>query len=576
MNVLNQWTRQAQELFAEMPLQSKLMAGLLLAAIGVSTAFLVRGSKNASMEYLLSGTVFNDMELHRIENALSSKGLRDYDIVGKRIKIPSLQRDAYIKAIGEAKAIPQRLGNPQMDSLLSGNMFDSELQRRLKNQTGREQAISEALERLPYVDEAWVTYDEQREGFARDYRRTAAVYIRPASMALDISQARNIAKQVKNSFAGLEYQDISVLDLMSGEWFGGSEDPLNSEDGIYHHRKQAEEEKLRRKALSLLSHYGEVKVEVNVELDPMLREATEQTKFDEKPIAISSQTTKKDSDTSRPSVGGRPGAEPNAGANRGGSLASSSESSSKVKEATESEKRIAGQTKSLVERVGLGIQRATFAVSIPRSHFRKEFERKWIEEHPKDDVKDMPPPPKGELESIRNNAFKEVQSALANLIPQVRGGEDKFPLVMVNDYFDEEPIPPPVKTASQVALAWAKESWQTMAMFGLGLLALLILRSALNAQPKPNDEEFARGFGVSIDPTLDRREIGREPDDIQEADGEVAASRQGQGVSGAEAESGPIRLQTTGGQVREQLTEIVRNDPSAAVNILRSWIGDAA
>ena len=46
------------------------------------------------------------------------------------------------------------------------------------------------------------------------------------------------------------------------------------------------------------------------------------------------------------------------------------------------------------------------------------------------------------------------------------------------------------------------------------------------------------------------------------------------------SESEPIILQrrtsSTGGSLRDELTTMVREDPDAAANVLRNWIGDAA
>ncbi len=59
---------------------------------------------------------------------------------------------------------------------------------------------------------------------------------------------------------------------------------------------------------------------------------------------------------------------------------------------------------------------------------------------------------------------------------------------------------------------------------------------------------------------------------LQDEDAEATA---GEGEESAEAEAAK-KFQLTGEKVRDELSQIVRDNPTAAVNILRTWIGDAA
>ncbi len=106
-------------------------------------------------------------------------------------------------------------------------------------------------------------------------------------------------------------------------------------------------------------------------------------------------------------------------------------------------------------------------------------------------------------------------------------------------------------------------------MVGVAIFAILVLRSAVSAQPRTRDEEFARGFGVQIDETMVGNDLTAM---MEEEEGVESESSEESG----NADSPARRFTMTGEKVREELAQIVRDNPSAAVNIIRNWIGDAA
>ena len=86
-------------------------------------------------------------------------------------------------------------------------------------------------------------------------------------------------------------------------------------------------------------------------------------------------------------------------------------------------------------------------------------------------------------------------------------------------------------------------------MIGLGLVSLLVLRSMVRAAPGG-----ARKRAVQI-------RVAAEPEaDAGESPESVAARRL-------------RRFTGSGPSLRDELSELVQEDPDAAANILRSWIG---
>ena len=543
-----------------MPPTSRVMAGLLVAAIVVSMGFLVQGGSSERMEYLFGGQLFSDMEMHKAEMAFSSAGLKEYERNGNRIQIPSGSKDIYVKALVDGNAFPKDLSAPISAALDSGNMFDSMEKQREKLKHGKSNALRLTLMQLGYVEDALVFYDEKTEGFVGDTLRTASVFIKPVyGHSLSADQKRNIARYVQSAYAGLPYENISILDTSTDSGFSGASDPLTSEEQMAYTMRRQVEEDYKRQVRNLLADYGDVRVEAHVELDATLRHATESIKYNDKPIAVQTNVARRDSENQRSSPSGRPGAEPNAGPNQAASLASANTNTSTSKNSEESEQRITGHEATLIEKAGLEVKQVSLSVLIPRSFYKKAFDRQWLELNP--DSTDPPPAiTPSDLTRIEEETRVKIENQLTPLLPPEPPGGDRFKRVSVQDYFDEAPIEFVEPSFSQTAIAWLAGSWQTIGMFGLALVALLFVRSVVKSTPiESADSDFKRGFDIPLDGVFDL-----DDDALQEdTDGN------------SETGSKP-KLVTTGSTVKQDISEMVREDSDAAVNVLRKWISDAA
>ena len=109
MSLLKQSTGQAREAFAAMPMQSRIISVLLVAAIGISLAFLFRGADGKKKQLLFGGRSLSEQELDAIEVALSSAGLNEWEREGRRITVPSETKSAYFAALQEASSLPVSL-----------------------------------------------------------------------------------------------------------------------------------------------------------------------------------------------------------------------------------------------------------------------------------------------------------------------------------------------------------------------------------------------------------------------------------------------------------------------------------
>jgi flagellar M-ring protein FliF len=554
MNPLNQISKQISELIASMTPAARIMAGLMFATVVVSLGWIVSVQQNSSYEYLFGGQVMTESELKQFETAFGTAGLPDYQRDGLRIKIPSGKKDLYLKALSDSNAMPGEWGSEIKGALVSNNPFESTEMLTLRYEVGRERELARIIERMANIDYASVEYDEKRHGFARNIDRTCSVQVQAlGKRAIDPGIIKNIHQMTVSYFAGLKPENVTVTDL-SGSSYVGSSDPMAADNSPYLQAQMDWESKYRDQLSQLLNIYGEVKLAVAVDLDPTLKKEQEQLKFDPTVTTLESTTSKKDAENSKPTPGGRPGTEPNAISNQPQSLATNSnQQTSKTKETSENQHGVAGHEASMTTTAGLVPQAVRVTVGIPESYFGKVYKTR----HP--DFKETDEIPAADLALLNTDTEKKVRSAVEGLLKSVRAGEERFPLVSYYSYTDL-PLPPiPTPSVTSQAVAWLADSWSTLALFGIVLMTLLMMMGWVKAQTTaPRDKEFAQGFGLEV-PAIAGDEL-----DL------------GEGTTTEATEEGGPKFQVTGGEMKEDLTTLIKQNPEIAVNLLRTWIGEAA
>jgi len=124
--------------------------------------------------------------------------------------------------------------------------------------------------------------------------------------------------------------------------------------------------------------------------------------------------------------------------------------------------------------------------------------------------------------------------------------------VVVLDSLPAPTIEPPSLASN--AGSWFGRYWNTLAMLGVAMFSLLILRSAVNGKQADPGNASAAGPALALQ--------GDEP----QAKGDASSEQQ--------EERPKLRLRK-GNSLKDDLADIVRDDPDAAADILRAWIGKA-
>ena len=359
-------------------------------------------------------------------------------------------------------------------------------------------------------------------------------------------------QQIRTYVAGyyaIGLDDVTITDLNGNVTFGGdraTREP-NGPQTEYAEAKRDYESYWKQKIEECLAVYPGVVVGVNVEVDPELGSESRKVVVDPQPTAVESNTYRKTTEN-RPAPGGRPGAVPNeVASNTPRSISSVSAQESTLDENREQQVSVPGHEQTVRKKAPLIPTSVTATVLVPESYIENLWKQKNPEatEGPKD--VDLEPISTPLIESIK-------KTVLSTLPPPPADSTSTTSLVEVTTFVDlpaPEVEPPSFATTAQY---WFTNNWQNLGLVGLGLLSLLMLRSMVKSNvPTPATSSVALPAAP--------KKAADEPVQDEPAPEPIILQR---------------RQHPAGGSLRDELTAMVKEDPDAAANVLRTWIGDAA
>jgi flagellar M-ring protein FliF len=550
MDFLNKALTQLNDLFKSMSPGARILAGLLMAVVVVSLAWLFNQGAAGADGYLMGGRPFSANELPAMEAAFAQAGLGAYQIDGNLVRVPKGQEHVYMAALADGGALPMGF-HDYLDKAAANadSPWLSKHQREEIIKNARQRELALIIRSMPGVENAAVHYETKREGGlrARDIT-TASVSVKPqGNQPLDRGRVPMIRHLVASAI-GIPPDRVTVVDLTGRAYPGGSAgDAFGGAENPYIATMETFQEGFKAKILDALAYVPGVTVNVNVELDKELRRHEERVKVDPKAVQVSSTEETLTETTSSAPPGGRPGAVAQAsGANSAAVLqAASSGTRSENEKAMRREQSVVSTDSSSVDQAGLTPTRVTVAVGVPQSYFVSI----WKLAHPTPSGQAELTPDPAELKQIQQEQTTNIVNHVGHLLPKPAATIDPTPLVTVTTFPDTFKAELPEPASSDQALAWLGQYWTTLGMIGLGLFSLLMLRSLVRSPTTSSQPQWA-----STESSTQASAIGEEP-------GADAAPKR------------PKRSFGKGPSLRDELTELVQEDPDAAANILKSWIG---
>ncbi|WP_347245858.1 hypothetical protein [Thermogutta sp.] len=546
MDFLNTTWQQLRDLFLGMTPGMRITTALLFAAVIISLGFLVSYSHTGGSVYLMNGAHFSPNDLPAMEAAFAAKGLNDYRVEGTRIRVPQGKHDKYMAALAEGNALPYNYLDILEKTIKESSAFEPRYKLEERTKIALQKELSRVISQMAGVQDAVVMFSRTSQGgLRRETVTTASVAIKPiGGQELSDQVIRSIRYYVAKSIGGLKPEDVVVTNMDTGaNYYALDDQPLQAAEGTYA-LKRSWEQYFAEKVKTALGYVPGVLVSCNVELDPTKYQRQEQVKLDPKGIALDvTETTKTRQATT--DAGGRVGYV--AQGNTPRSLNSPSAAPSETEEETQrTERNSVGQTVIQQETAGLLPKRVTVSVAIPASYFR----RIWEQQQTGSNNTNQQGPTAQDLDKIRTEELNKIRTHIAALLPPVEGVTDATQLVTVTDFVDMPSSPPPEPSITEQGLEFVRQYWPTLGLMGLALLSLIVLRSTVRQTPQPVSGSTAVIPDTSVS---------------------TAAAES----SRAETETRTKRRAGTGTKsLREEVAELVAEDPETAANILKAWIGN--
>ncbi|GAA4424806.1 hypothetical protein [Bremerella cremea] len=553
MDFLNKAFEQVKDLFVSMTPGSRIIAGLLVVAIVTSVAFLFQSEMFQKDVPILSGAPIAPADQKAILAAFAAETLDDYEVIGSQIYVPRSRRVDYIAALVKNNAIPPDFHDSVEKAIGEASPFESEKHRSDRQKVAREKEMALVLRNMRGIEYASVQYDiEDKGGFPRVKVYTASVVVRPSgSDDIDPKTVKSIQNYVAHSIAGLKAEHVSVTDLNSRRTYSGLDNDLASvNDDPYAARKQWFEQHWTDTIQNALRFINGNNVTVNVELDPEMNRIEKGIKYDPRPTPLASKAEKTSDIKRTPINAGRPGLEaqqPNQQA-----AVSQTPMSEQTSESNREETlAVTNQDYMQKQLASLTPKRVTVSVSIPSQYYADV----WHSRNPTPAGQPAKTPDPGDLKKIEDETKKAVETTVVTLLPEQAQGEDPYPQVYVMtapqlpETATEEPA------IADTAMAWLATNWQTLATIGFAVFGLMMLRSMLaGGAPSP---ESAQAFKLE-DPAAAQAKEAKPSEESENSMQGLLKKRFNQG-------GGP--------NLKNELAEMVREDPDTALGILQNWIG---
>jgi flagellar M-ring protein FliF len=553
MDFLNKAVGQLTDLFKSMTPGSRITAGMLLVMVVVSLTYLCVFQFNTANEFLFGSREFSQAELDAMQSSFAAANLDGFRIVGQRIQVPRAKLVEYLQALSQSNFLPQNFDSAIDEAIANSNsIIDSKPLQDFKFIQAKQKKLAHVISAFNGIDTATVQFQEVRkDGFPPQVDRKATVAARAtAGGKLEPSLVQAIRTAASGWF-GVTADDVTIIDLNGNVTFGGdlaTREP-NGPRTPYAEAKRWYESYWKEKIHDCLAVYPGIVVGVNVELDPELDSESRKVTVDGQPAAMETYNYRKVSENN-PSPGGRPGTVANeVPSNTPRDIATIVHQESNLDENREEQVAVAGHEQTTHKKAPLIPTTVTATVLVPKSYFRKL----WEQQHPTAAGAEPKTPDPVQLKSIEQAVTDTINKTVGRTLPPLEPGETAASRVEVSSYDD---LPPPLiepPTLAATAQDWFSDNWQSLALVGVGLLSLLMLRSMVRSNVPPTPVSHAQ---VSI-PTKNTEEPAEESPELEP----IMLNR---------------RTPSTGASLRDELTAMVREDPDAAANVLRRWIGDAA
>jgi len=532
---------QVREHFSSLTISQKLVYVLLIALIAISLVWTVVWTAEPEMTPLLDQT-FSDAQLANIENRLDMWDIK-YKVENGKILVRRQDQNRLLARLQLASALPSDLSKGWRNLILKSDMWLPAEDRRRRWQLAREQRLAQVIQLMDGVREAHViinTGSKRLLSGGPSSDPSAAVYLQ---MQPGAKPSRKVIEAVADLVSGavnrLDRDRVRIV--ADGIPYRVSKENSPFASDVLETRRRYEQHfggKIRE-VLGIPDALVGVFVELETETIK-----TEQQKYGE-PVVSREHNIEDVSEEPQPS--GQPGVRPNTGLSVPTGQAKTSKSSK-----TESETEYSGQrdVTTVVKQNLAGTVKSIHAtVNIPHSYFVQIYKQQTGKTE-KPTEADLKPIITAQLEDIRKK-----------VMPVINTNDPKN--VEVSWFYDTghlAGVPAIAGTTSTSSIGgfaqYAKPLGLVVLAFSSLLMVLMTLKKATTGS-------------VSV-PDIERTSSSREQPPILDADeGPVGEAEITDGfLQAIEVDKDTVRTK----KMAEQVSTLVKEDPSASANLIKQWI----
>ncbi len=319
-------------------------------------------------------------------------------------------------------------------------------------------------------------------------------------------------------------------------------------------RKLTYEKEFTDRIQNAISFVSGAVVSVNVDLHQEMESILNSTKVDPKAVPIDQTENSKTLNTSSSQPGGTPGIRSQGGVNQPAIVGAGGPGSKTEEESTQTRTRSEPSRESKQLRLaGLTPKRVSVSVAVPTSY----YEEVWLAQNPTPAGQQAKKPDTAALAQIEGDVQTKIRNHVLTVLPPLDDAIKDGPPQVVVTPFQSLPVAEiPKPSAADHALSWFSQNASMLGMGFLGIVSLLMVRSIVRSVPSP----------TSANSPESNDELETSPQIVREDEEEATAPAPSR-LRRRRSKSGP--------SLRDELVEIVREDPDAAASILRNWIGTA-
>ncbi|MDR1924325.1 MAG: hypothetical protein LBQ66_08120 [Planctomycetaceae bacterium] len=553
-----------------MTLGNRILIVLLAMMLTVSLGYLIVGSirqADPASKYvkIYDGRNFSGEEKRAVDDALAKENLSKARWVGDKLEVPVDQRAAYAAAISRNSAV--RVRSTALNETINNlSTWESRAIIDEKKFQATAQVVADEIAAYPEIANATVVPNKRdnwnKNVWAREKITSLTVYVDTVFFQpLPENTVAAIGHSVATAFGITNMREITIADRKNSRTYYGNGDEVGTTSGGAYSKAQKKQQEIWNAQIHNVLNIKGLQVQTSVVL---------KTKFNERALDVTQRISKEpfyehtDNYSLESQFGGRFG--------RPGQIAMGSvpliqpiagrDDMSKLSEKRderEATKSIGG-IEERFEFFPLVPERIMATLRIPRDYVLEN----WRRNNPAAQSEPTPEQITETEEMIRRNIKQDIGTLLLPYKGETRSA-DPYDMVQVSFY---NPIVEPeiILTRWEQVQQWLLQNWHTLGLMGLVVSGLCVLWS-VTRPVKPAPIVIYEAPEVPMD-VIEAKAKAKADAEAAVAATEAAAADED--IDRTLEPFGSIR------SIRDEIAELVEENPEAAAAVLRQWIGNVA